>query len=229
MRAPPIALAETLGDDGDVERNLRDQDRIGSAGDAGVQRDPPGVAAHHFHDHDAPVRFGRRMQAIDRIGREVDGRVESEAVRRPDDIVVDGLRDADDRDALLAEFVRDRERAVAADDHQRAQLHLVEHLDDAIGIVPRAIGCLDHLGERIPAVHRAENRAAEPQDAGDVARRERARAARLDQAVEAVLDADALDAAVGRRLDDCANDGVETGGVAAAGEDAESLRHGFRL
>ena len=83
----------------DVERNLRDQDRVGAAGHAGVQRDPPGVAAHHLDDHDALVRFGRRVQAIDRVGREVDGGVEPEAVRGADDVVVDRLRDADDRDA----------------------------------------------------------------------------------------------------------------------------------
>ena len=136
---------------------------------------------------------------------------------------------ADDRNALLAEFVRNRERPVPADDHQRTQFHLVEHLEDALGIVPRAIGRFDHLGERIPAVDGAENRSAEPQDAGDIARRERTRAAQLDQTVEAVLDADTFDAAVGRRLHDGANDGVEAGGVAAAGEDPESLRHGVRL
>ena len=121
------------------------------------------------------------------------------------------------------------ERAVAADDDQRAEFHLVEHFEDAVGIVPRAVGGLDHLGERIAAVHGAENGSAEPQDAGHIARREHARAARLDQTVEAVLDADALDAAVGGRLHDGADDGVEAGGVAAAGEDPESLRHGVRL
>ena len=91
MRPPSIALAQTLGDDGDVERNFRDQNRIGSAGDTGVQRDPPGVVAHHFHHHDAPVRFRGRVQAIDRVGGEVDGGVEPETVRGADDVVVDGL------------------------------------------------------------------------------------------------------------------------------------------
>ena len=43
------------------------------------------------------------------------------------------------------------------------------------------------------------------------------------QAVEAVLEADALDAAVAGGLDDGADDGVEAGGVAAAGEDADAL------
>ena len=124
----------------------------------------------------------------------VDRRVEPEAVRRADDVVVDRLRHADDRHAALAELVRDRQRAVAADDDERAEPHLVEHLDDAIGVVADAFRGRDRIRERIAAVGRAENRAAETQDAGDVARREHARAARLDEAVEAVLEADDVDA-----------------------------------
>ncbi len=121
----------------------------------------------------------------------------------------------------LAELVRDRERAVAADHDQRAEAHLVEHLDDAIGVIVRAFGGADGIGERIAAVRRAENRAAEPQDAGDVARREQARAIRLDEAVEAVFEADALDAAVRGGLHHGADDRVQTRRVTAAGEDAE--------
>ena len=48
-----------------------------------------------------------------------------------------------------------------------------------------------------------------------------ARLLRVDQAVEAVFETDDLDAGVVRGLDDGADDGVEAGGVAAAGEDAD--------
>ena len=116
----------------------------------------------------------------------------------------------------------DGERAVAADHDERAEAHLVEHLDDAVGVVARAVRGFDRVRERIAAVDRAENRAAEPQDAGDVARREHARPAGLDQAVEAVFEADALDAAVGAGLDHRTDDRVEAGCVAAAGEDADA-------
>ena len=50
-----------------------------------------------------------------------------------------------------------------------------------------------------------------------------ARSARLDQAVEAVFEADALDAGVAGGLDDGADDGVQAGRVAAAGEDADAF------
>ena len=49
------------------------------------------------------------------------------------------------------------------------------------------------------------------------------------QAVEAVFEADALDAGVAGGLDDGADDGVEAGRVAAAGEDADACRCGHAL
>ena len=84
----------------------------------------------------------------------------------------------------------------------------------------------DRLVKRIAAVDGAEDRAAEPEDAGDVARRQQPRLFRIDQAVEAVLEADDLDAGVVGRLDDGADDGVEAGGVAAAGEHADFFDSG---
>ena len=55
---------------------------------------------------------------------------------------------------------------------------------------------------------------------------EHARAAGLDQAVEAVLEADTFDAAVVRGLDDRADDGVESGRVAAAGQNTKACDRG---
>ena len=78
------------------------------------------------------MRFRRRVQPIDGVGREADRRVEPERVRRPDDVVVDRLGDADERDAHLRELVRDRQRAVAAEHDERVEPHPVEHLDDAV-------------------------------------------------------------------------------------------------
>jgi len=94
--------------------------------------------------------------------------------------------------------VRDCESAVAADDDERVQPHPVKHLDDAIGIIVDALRGRHRIRERIAAVCRAEDGAAEPEDAGDVSRREHARSIRLDEPVETVFEADDLDAAVGR-------------------------------
>ena len=81
------------------------------------------------------MRFGGRVQPIDRVGRERDRGVEPEAVGGADDVVVDRLRHADDRDAQLAELVGDRQRAVAADDDQRVEPQPAEDLEDAIRVV----------------------------------------------------------------------------------------------
>ncbi len=94
------------------------------------------------------MRLGGRMQPIDGIGRERDGGIEPEAVRRADDVVVDRLGDADDGNAAKEELVSDRQRAVAPDDDQRAESHLVEHLHDTVGVVVRALGGGDRMLER---------------------------------------------------------------------------------
>ena len=107
VRAPGVALLDRLRDHVDVVRDLRDQDDVGAAADARVERDPARVAPHHLDDHDAVVRLGGRVEPVDRVGRERHGGVEPEAVGRADDVVVDRLRDADDRNAALVEVVRD--------------------------------------------------------------------------------------------------------------------------
>ena len=118
--------------------------------------------------------------------------------------------------------MRDRQRAVAADHDERVEAHLVEHLDEASGVVAVpsdvAIGYANGL-PRLVVPRIVPPRRRMPRD---VPRRERPRAVGLDEPVEAVLEADALDAGVVRRLDDGADDGVEAGRVAAAGEDADS-------
>ena len=108
---------------------------------------------------------------------------------------------------------------------------MLEHLHDAIGVVEGALRRDDRLGERIAAVDRAEDRAAEAEDAGHVTRRQRPRLLGIDEAVEAVFEADDLDAGVVRGLDDGADDRVQAGSVAAAGEDSDflHLRHGRRV
>ena len=105
--AEPLALPNARGHLVEVERNLGNQHDVGAAGDARVERDPARVAAHHLDDHDAVVRLGGRVQPIDRLGRERHRRVEPERHRRLGDVVVDGLRHADDGNAALVELVRD--------------------------------------------------------------------------------------------------------------------------
>ena len=99
----------------DVEGLLGDEDLGRAAGDARVQGDPAGVPAHHLDDQDAVVGLGRRVQPVDGLGGDVDGGVEAEREVGAGQVVVDGLRDADDVDAQVGELGRDTERVLAAD------------------------------------------------------------------------------------------------------------------
>jgi len=85
----------------------------------------------------------------------------------------------------------------------------------------RAFGSADGIRERIATVGRAEDRAAEPENAGDVARPERPGPFGLDQPVKTVLETHTLDAGVRGRLDDGTDHGVQAGRVTAAGENAD--------
>ena len=123
-------------------------------------------------------------------------------------------------------LVGDGEGAVAADADERVELRAVEHLDHARGVVERPLRCRNRLEKRVSAVHGPEDRAAQPQDAGDIAGRQRSRLLGIDQAVEAVFEADDLEPGVAARLDDSTDDGVQARSVAAAGEHADFLECG---
>ena len=120
----------------DVERPLGDQDHVGAAGQPGVERDPAGVPPHHLHDHHAVVRLGRRVEAVDRIGGDLHGGVEAEGHVRAGEVVVDRLRHADDREAVLAVEARGRaERVLAADRDQAVDPKRLERAADQVGPV----------------------------------------------------------------------------------------------
>ncbi len=121
--APQRRGPNSLLDDLQIVGNLRNQNDVGATADTRIERNPARVAAHHLDDHDAAVRLGRRVQPIDGVGGEADGGVEPERVGRADDVVVDRLGHADQRDAHLGELVGDGQRAVAADDDQPVEAH----------------------------------------------------------------------------------------------------------
>jgi len=106
----------------EVERPLGDQDHVGAAGNAGVQRDPAGVAAHHLDDEDAVMALRGGVQAIDRLGRDLQRRVEAERDIGAAEVVVDCLRHPENRDAVLVQPVRGAESVLAADRDQSDEL-----------------------------------------------------------------------------------------------------------
>ena len=202
-------LAGVLDGDG----LLRDEDHVGATGDPAHDRDPTRVPSHDLDDHHAVVGLGGRVEPVDRLGRDRDGGVEAERVVRPGEIVVDRLRDADDRQRVLAmEACGNPERVLASDRDERIELRLAEvaqhGLDSPVYLV--------RIGSR-----RAEDRAAAREYSRDLAPSERSEDP-LGQSLPPVADRDHLVTAVGRSPDDGPDHGVQPRAVAAAGQDPDS-------
>ena len=126
-----VAAADELADPLDVEGLLRDQDQVGAAGEPGVEGDPAGVAAHHLDDQHPVVAVGGRVQAVDRLHRDVDRGVEAEGVVGGAEVVVDRLRHADDLQAVLLVQARGgAQRVLAADRDQPVDAGRLQVLGD---------------------------------------------------------------------------------------------------
>ena len=177
------AAADELADPLQVEGQLGDQDHVGAAGEAGVEGDPAGMAPHHLDDQHALVALGGRVQAVDRLHRDVDRRVEAEGVVGGAEVVVDRLRHADDPDAALGVQSRgDAEGVLTADRDQAVDPFLRQVCDDPLG----AAVLLEGVGAR-----GAEDRAATRQDAAHLGHPQRPARA-LERAVPTVAVADEL-------------------------------------
>ena len=172
-----------------------------------MHRDPAGVAAHHLDDHDAVVRLRGGVQPVDRLGADRDRGVEAERVVGAREVVVDRLRDADDRRAEVGmEAGGDAEGVLAADRDERVDL--LECRPDGVDAAVELV--------RVRA-RGADDRAAARQDPGDLRAAERLEEL-LDHAAPALADADHLVAVRPRAPRDGADDRVQAGAVAAAGE-----------
>jgi hypothetical protein len=228
MLAVLLPFEDLLADAFDAEWNLRDEDHVGAARNSAVRGDPSGVTAHHLADQHALVARGGAPEPVEGVGRERDGRVEAEGDRRARDVVVDRLRDADHGDAGVVQLLGYRQRAVAADDHERPQAELVEVAlglgdDSRIDLARLAVA---HLGSEPAAVAGAEDRAAEEQEAVHFVGIEHARAHRVEKALKAAQEPEGRPAILCCRNHDGADDSVQAGAVAPAGQDAYA---GFHL
>ena len=215
-----MALADRLGDLVEVDRLLGDEDDVGAARDAAHHGDPAGVAAHHLDDHDAVVRLRRRVQAVDRLGRDRHRGVEPERVVGAGEVVVDRLRHADDRHAVLGEEPGARRRACPRRRSRRARR-------------ARGRGCSASTFSTPPSSlygfvrRRADDRPAAGQDPRDLLRPEVAEAARR-RAPASPRGRRRSPSPAHPRPDDRADDRVQAGAVAAAREHADGFRHVLR-
>ena len=125
-----MALADRLGDVVHVVGNFGDQDHVGAAGDARAQRQPAGAVAHDLDHDDAVVAVRRAVQAVDRLGGDAQRGVEAEGDVGHRHVVVDGLGQRDDVEALLHQAAGVLLRAAAAQADQRVEVVFAVVVDD---------------------------------------------------------------------------------------------------
>ena len=134
--------------------NLGNQHRRCAAGNSCMRCDPPGVPAHDLDQHDPIVALGRGVQAVDRIRCDLHRRGETEREVGSLDVVVDRLRNAENREPVFTvQTACDRQAAVAADHDQPVEPEVTYGLLHVINTVRRV--------ERAPspgAQHRASTR-----------------------------------------------------------------------
>ena len=135
----------------DIEGDLGNEDDVGAAGQSAVERDPAGVAAHQLDHHDPVVALRGGVQPVDRLGGGADGGIEPEGALGAAHVVVDGLGNADDREALLPQLVGDLQAPVAADGDQGVESAGLERRHQVIGAVDltlRAVGGAHDVAKR---------------------------------------------------------------------------------
>ena len=98
-----------------VERNFGQQNPVRAAGNAGMQRDPAGMAAHHLQHDDAAVGASGIAQAIDGLHIDADSGVEAERVVGFGEVVVHRFGHADRRNAVFPQFAGDAQGVLAAE------------------------------------------------------------------------------------------------------------------
>jgi hypothetical protein len=189
----------------------------------------PGVAPHHLDDEHAIVALRRGVQLVERLDHGAHRGVEAERVDRARDVVVDRLRHAHHVHPAPDELLGDLERAVAADRDDRvdAERARVGHqLVGAVDVDVAAVGLAHRVVERAAAVGRAEDGAAQVGDAAHRLGGERDDLVLAEEARVAALDAEHVPAARVGGEDGGADDGVQPGGVAAAGGESDAHRMG---
>ena len=140
-------------------RDLWNQDDIRSSGNSGVQGQPANLVPHDLDDKDTVphdlddkdtvVRCRRRVDAVNRLRRDIDSAVEPERHVSSPDIIVNGLRQMDDIESLLAQKIRCLLAPVPPEDIQAVQAKLVVVLHHRFNLVqPVLVRVIDRLEGR---------------------------------------------------------------------------------
>lgn len=205
--------------------NFRDEDDVRSACDPGAERQPAGVASHHFDHHHAVMAHRGGVDLVQAFPGRLHRGVKAEGLIASFQIIVDRLGHADAVDAVADEIGRAGHGAIAADADDRIEFVRRDMFDDAVrDVCPfRVAVAFNCVFFRIGFVAGSENRAALGEDIGDILPLERMHAV-LDEPEESIFDAkDFQFVPMDRRFGDSADDRIKPGAVAAAGENADSF------
>src|SRR6185369_9319891 len=227
-----VALVDETADVVKIELDLWNQDDVRAAGDSGFERDPPGIASHHFDEHHAVVRFRRGMNLVYRVSRGVQRRVEAERDLRGRQIVVDRLGHAHNREALLRQVESDLLGAVAADDDQAIHAHGLGVANDFVREIAGDFLAfvLQLVIEWVATIGGAQDGAAARKDSTDVVQQQGLCLLRPDEAIEAVPDTNDFPTIFeDGGLNGCTDDCVQSRAVAApcANTDLADIRHEY--
>ena len=204
-----------------VERNFGKQDDVTTAGNSGGQRNPSSIAAHDFTHHHAVMTVRSGLQFVECFGGGVDGGQESEGDLCTNNIVVDGLRNANDVHAALHQRSSACHGAITADDDDGIKFMAAGSFHAAIGdVFPHRTGDgvnTHAVAAWIGSVVRSKHGATARENSTDIARAQWANAI-LNETLKSVFNAEDFNAMLpDGSLGNSSNDCVETGAVAAAG------------
>src|SRR5262249_20195686 len=153
-----------------IVRDLGNQDNVCTACNSGVGCNPACVPSHDLDDDDSSMALSSRVQFVESVASGTHSSVEAKSGGRASNIVINSLRDADERNALLIESFCDGQRAVAADHDERIQTKMAEIRNDPVGEIAfdsRPFVVEYRVGKRICSIGSAQNGAAEMKNAGD--------------------------------------------------------------
>ncbi len=213
-----------------VKGNFGDQDGLGGACNAGMQRDPAGIAAHDLDHHHPLVAFGSAMQAIQTLRCKADGRIETEGGEGLVQVVVDRLGHTHHPQPLLVQGIGNGQRAIATNRNQCVDLLPGKKRQDVprkIHVLRRAIGHFHRKMQGIALVGGAEDGAAKVSDATHPVPREAEHATiRITfgkkYAVETFANSVAFPTPMGSGNCHRPDHGIEARGIAAAGANSYS-------
>ncbi|MPM24173.1 hypothetical protein SDC9_70654 [bioreactor metagenome] len=179
---------------------------------------------HDFDQHDTLVAAGGGVQTVDGAGGDVKRGVEADAAGGAGNVVVDGFGDGDEVDPRLLQQQCAFVSAAAADADQRFELVFMISFDDGVGHVEQFFADR-HLVRFVAAG--PQNGAADGEDAGEGVLIQRHPAVK-GEALETVLESGQAVSGVSQSASGGPDRGVQSGAVAARGQNSNTFAHFFR-